>query len=128
MAETKTIDWRSLLDKANEFELRTLLREYAEKHDDFKDFVSRKLAPTIIEEDFDTHLGDVIAGATANRQTGNNYWEIMTDWSEIFHDLILPWEKEADKLSTEGLQRGADVIDGFVDYKEAVMEIGGCGD
>ena len=102
MADNRTTDWRSLLNKANEFELRTLIREFAEQHEDFKAFVSRKLAPPIVEEDFDTRLGDVIAGATDNRQIGNNYWEITTDWREVYYDLILPWEKEADKLSTEG--------------------------
>lgn len=105
MTGNNTIDWISLVNKANEFELRTLIREYAEQHNDFKAFVSRKLAPTIVEEDFDIRLQNVIAGATANRQTGNNYWEITTDWSEIYHVLISPWEKEACKLSTEGLYK-----------------------
>lgn len=91
-----------LISKANEFELRTLIRDWCKKNNDFKEFLISKLAPSLENEDFYQRLSDVIAGSVNEHQIRRYDYEITINWRNV-NVIISEWEKEVETLTTPKL-------------------------
>ena len=82
--------------------LRKGVIQWAQEHDEFREFMTKKLCPTILEVDFAEMLQASVSNnllLDSTRMRGREY----VDWRVVFYSLIQPWAKEAETLPSKQL-------------------------
>lgn len=105
--------------------LRKGVIQWAQEHDEFREFMSKKLCPTILEVDFAEVLQASVSNnflLDSNRMRGREY----VDWRVVFYSLIHPWAKEAETLPSKQLQKLVEAI--ITEVAMTVTEDDFCGD
>ena len=106
-----------LIVNANVDDLRDIVLGWIDGHPDFRDYVRNCLCPRVEDVDFGRKLRQAINRETKEISSGYEDWEV-TDWSNVYYDLIKPWSQNADSLSTGKLYELCDVI-----IKEVGMQV-----
>ena len=106
-----------LIANANEDDLRDIVSGWVDKHSDFRDYVRNCLCPPVEDVDFGRKLSQAIDRETKEFFSRHDVRE-ATDWGNVYNDLIKPWSKNADSLSSEKLYDLCDVI-----VKEVGMQV-----
>lgn len=92
-----------LIDKVDDIELRKIVKDWASKDDDFRQYVSIALGGAGDDIDFDGVLSRAIAHeamvVASPRQRGAE----VLNWGNIYYYIIEPWASKADNMSTQAL-------------------------